>query len=78
MIPPTGPVDSSFMRLVPSNAARRRVLAVRLAEEIPKVSISRLLIAHDVRFAQSVSPPLSPLQSPAARASTLPVGVLCG
>jgi hypothetical protein len=54
------------------------VLAASLAEEIPRVSISRLLIAHDVRFAQSVSPPLSPLQSPAARASTLSVGVLCG
>jgi hypothetical protein len=45
---------------------------------VPAASIRGFLIAHDVRFAQSASPQLSPLQSPAARASTLSVGVLCG
>lgn len=40
--------------------------------------IKRFLDTHGIAFSQSGSAQLSPLQSPAARASTLSVGVLCG
>lgn len=45
---------------------------------VPVAAIRRFLVAHGVSFVQSASPQLSPLQSPAARASTVSVGVLCG
>lgn len=40
--------------------------------------IKHFLAAHGIAFSQSANAQLSPLQSPAARASTLSVGVLCG
>ena len=45
---------------------------------VPVSQVREFLRAHDIAFAQSGRPQLSPMQSPAARASTLSVGVLCG
>lgn len=45
---------------------------------VAAVHIKRFLAAHGIDFSQSASAQLSPHQSPAARASTLSVGVLCG
>lgn len=45
---------------------------------VPASQVRRFLRAHDIAFSESGSPQLGPQQSPAARASTLSVGVLCG
>ncbi len=45
---------------------------------VPASRLRGFLDAHGIAYAQSREPQLSPLQSPAARASTLSVGVLCG
>lgn len=51
------------------------------ATQVRAVSVAAIkpfLAAHDIAFSQSTSAQLSAHQSPAARASTLSVGVLCG
>ncbi|MGF6346852.1 serine protease DegQ [Variovorax sp. W2I14] len=45
---------------------------------VPTSQVRQFLRAHDIAFSESGSPQLSSMQSPAARASTLSVGVLCG
>jgi serine protease DegQ len=45
---------------------------------VPASQLRQFLRTHDIAFTESASPQLSPTQSPAARASTLSVGVLCG
>ncbi|RQO62971.1 hypothetical protein DBV14_03035 [Variovorax sp. KBW07] len=45
---------------------------------VPASQLRQFLGRHGIAFAASDSPQLSPMQSPAARASTLSVGVLCG
>jgi S1-C subfamily serine protease len=45
---------------------------------VPASRVRQFLDRHGIAFAASDSPQLSPMQSPAARASTLSVGVLCG
>ena len=45
---------------------------------VPASRVRQFLQRHGIAFAASDSPQLSPMQSPAARASTLSVGVLCG
>ncbi|MFH0129439.1 serine protease [Variovorax sp. EL159] len=45
---------------------------------VPASQVRQFLGSHGIAFTESDSPQLSPMQSPAARASTLSVGVLCG
>ncbi|MGJ7524740.1 S1 family peptidase [Variovorax sp. GB1P17] len=45
---------------------------------VPASQVRQFLDSHGIAFTESDSPQLSPMQSPAARASTLSVGVLCG
>lgn len=45
---------------------------------VPASHLRAFLDTHSIAYTQSREPQLGPLQSPAARASTLSVGVLCG
>jgi len=59
-------------------ASASGVTGATQARAVPASRVRQFLDRHDIAFAASDSPQLSPMQSPAARASTLSVGVLCG
>lgn len=59
-------------------ASTAAVTGATQVRAVPASQVRQFLRAHDIAFTESASPQLSPMQSPAARASTLSVGVLCG
>lgn len=65
-------------RTASSAAGLAAGLGATQVRAVPASQVRQFLRAHDIAFSESGSPQLSPMQSPAARASTLSVGVLCG
>lgn len=69
---------ASGMVLSRAASAAGVAAGVTRVRAVPAARLSDFLGAHGIVFTQSREPQLGPIQSPAARASTLSVGVLCG
>lgn len=72
----SGPGGSA--RVLSRGAGGGALVGSTAVHAVPASRVREFLLEHGVPFTESDAPQLGPRQSPAARAATLAVGVLCG